>query len=323
MTVSSRTNPPRVAARSTMSPAPVGCSIVSAETGEAADPPASDDAGAVDGAAVGPVVGPDDPAAQAPTPSAATRPSATRRRAGAGDASGGHGPRTPGSSARFPCHNRAMARDLQRPLREAWIVDAVRTPIGRYGGALATVRPDDLAAVAIGAIVERTGIDPGAHRGRRARLRERGGRGQPQRRPHGGPPRRAAGRGRRADREPAVRLGPPGGEQRRPRDRGGGRRRVRRGRRRVDDAGAVRDAQGRGRVGSRRPDDGGHDARLAVRQPAHAARPTRRSRSARPPSASPSSGRSRASARTRSRSRASAGPSPPSRPGGSTASSCP
>ena len=53
-----------------------------------------------------------------------------------------------------------MARDLQRPLREAWIVDAVRTPIGRYGGALATVRPDDLAAVAIGAIVERTGIDP-------------------------------------------------------------------------------------------------------------------------------------------------------------------
>ena len=36
-----------------------------------------------------------------------------------------------------------------------------------------------------------------------------------------------------------------------------------------------------------RPDDGGHDARLAVRQPADAARPIRRSRSARPPSASP------------------------------------
>jgi 3-oxoadipyl-CoA thiolase len=55
-----------------------------------------------------------------------------------------------------------MARDLRRPLREAWIVDAVRTPIGRYGGVLATVRPDDLAAVVIGAIVERSGIDPGA-----------------------------------------------------------------------------------------------------------------------------------------------------------------
>ncbi|HEY6571237.1 MAG TPA: acetyl-CoA C-acyltransferase [Candidatus Limnocylindrales bacterium] len=55
-----------------------------------------------------------------------------------------------------------MVRDLQRPLREAWIVDAVRTPIGRYGGALAAVRPDDLAAVVIAAIVERTGVDPAA-----------------------------------------------------------------------------------------------------------------------------------------------------------------
>jgi 3-oxoadipyl-CoA thiolase len=52
------------------------------------------------------------------------------------------------------------ARDPHRPLREAWIVEAVRTPIGRYGGALATVRPDDLAALAIRAVVERTGIDP-------------------------------------------------------------------------------------------------------------------------------------------------------------------
>ena len=53
-----------------------------------------------------------------------------------------------------------MSRDHQRPLRDAWIVDAVRTPIGRYGGALASVRPDDLAAAVIGAIVERTGIEP-------------------------------------------------------------------------------------------------------------------------------------------------------------------
>ncbi len=55
-----------------------------------------------------------------------------------------------------------MTRDLHRPLREAWIVDAVRTPIGRYGGALAAVRPDDLAALVLRAIVERTGLDPGA-----------------------------------------------------------------------------------------------------------------------------------------------------------------
>jgi len=45
-------------------------------------------------------------------------------------------------------------------MREAWIIDAVRTPIGRYGGALAGVRPDDLAAVALRALVERTGLEP-------------------------------------------------------------------------------------------------------------------------------------------------------------------
>jgi 3-oxoadipyl-CoA thiolase len=52
-------------------------------------------------------------------------------------------------------------RDSKRGLREAWIVDAVRTPVGRYGGALAGVRPDDLAALVIQAIVTRTEIDPG------------------------------------------------------------------------------------------------------------------------------------------------------------------
>jgi 3-oxoadipyl-CoA thiolase len=45
-------------------------------------------------------------------------------------------------------------------LREVWIVDAVRTPIGRYRGALSSVRPDDLAATAVSAVVRRTGIDP-------------------------------------------------------------------------------------------------------------------------------------------------------------------
>ena len=43
---------------------------------------------------------------------------------------------------------------------EALIFDALRTPIGRYGGTLAGVRPDDLAAHVIAAAVERTGIDP-------------------------------------------------------------------------------------------------------------------------------------------------------------------
>jgi 3-oxoadipyl-CoA thiolase len=40
------------------------------------------------------------------------------------------------------------------------IVDAVRTPVGRHGGALAHVRPDDLAAHAIRALVARSGVDP-------------------------------------------------------------------------------------------------------------------------------------------------------------------
>lgn len=44
--------------------------------------------------------------------------------------------------------------------RRAAIVSAVRTPVGRYGGALASVRPDDLAAIAIAAAVDRAGIDP-------------------------------------------------------------------------------------------------------------------------------------------------------------------
>jgi 3-oxoadipyl-CoA thiolase len=43
---------------------------------------------------------------------------------------------------------------------EAVIISAVRTPVGRYGGGLAELRPDDLAALAIRAAVERAGIDP-------------------------------------------------------------------------------------------------------------------------------------------------------------------
>ncbi|MDP9188746.1 MAG: thiolase family protein [Actinomycetota bacterium] len=43
-------------------------------------------------------------------------------------------------------------------MREAWIVGAVRTPVGKHGGALAPVRPDDLGAVAISALLERTGV---------------------------------------------------------------------------------------------------------------------------------------------------------------------
>ncbi|HET6283675.1 MAG TPA: acetyl-CoA C-acyltransferase [Polyangia bacterium] len=47
-------------------------------------------------------------------------------------------------------------------MREVFLVDAVRTPVGRYGGELADVRPDDLGALVIRQIVARTGVDPAA-----------------------------------------------------------------------------------------------------------------------------------------------------------------
>jgi 3-oxoadipyl-CoA thiolase len=47
-----------------------------------------------------------------------------------------------------------------RPAAETYIVDAVRTPMGAYRGALSGVRPDDLAAHVVGAVVKRSGTDP-------------------------------------------------------------------------------------------------------------------------------------------------------------------
>jgi acetyl-CoA C-acetyltransferase len=47
-------------------------------------------------------------------------------------------------------------------MSEAYIVGAVRTPVGRRGGALSGVHPADLGAHALRALIERTGVDPGA-----------------------------------------------------------------------------------------------------------------------------------------------------------------
>jgi 3-oxoadipyl-CoA thiolase len=44
---------------------------------------------------------------------------------------------------------------------EAYIIDAVRTPVGKHGGVLAPVRPDDLGAITLRALLERTGV-PGS-----------------------------------------------------------------------------------------------------------------------------------------------------------------
>ena len=45
---------------------------------------------------------------------------------------------------------------------EAFIIDAVRTPVGRRGGALSGIHPADLGAHSIRALIDRTGVDPGA-----------------------------------------------------------------------------------------------------------------------------------------------------------------
>src|SRR5437868_8461812 len=45
-------------------------------------------------------------------------------------------------------------------MTEALIISAVRTPVGRAGGALADMRPDDLAAIAIRGCLDRVGFDP-------------------------------------------------------------------------------------------------------------------------------------------------------------------
>jgi len=50
--------------------------------------------------------------------------------------------------------------DHRQPEFDALIIDAVRTPVGRYGGALREVRPDDLAAHVIRELIRRTRIDP-------------------------------------------------------------------------------------------------------------------------------------------------------------------
>jgi acetyl-CoA acyltransferase len=93
-------------------------------------------------------------------------------------------------------------------MREAFICDAIRTPFGRYGGALSSVRTDDLGAMPIKALMARNpNVDWAAVDRRALRLRQPGRRGQPQRRPHGQPARRPAGGRARRHHQPPVRLG--------------------------------------------------------------------------------------------------------------------
>ncbi|MCH2615848.1 MAG: steroid 3-ketoacyl-CoA thiolase, partial [Acidimicrobiales bacterium] len=45
-------------------------------------------------------------------------------------------------------------------MNDAYIIDAIRTPVGRRGGGLSQVHPADLGAHAIKGLLERTGLDP-------------------------------------------------------------------------------------------------------------------------------------------------------------------
>src|SRR5829696_2548230 len=53
-----------------------------------------------------------------------------------------------------------MCRQYTRRMSRAVVLSAVRTPVGRYGGALSGIRPDDLAAIVIAEAVKRAGVDP-------------------------------------------------------------------------------------------------------------------------------------------------------------------
>ena len=164
-----------------------------------------------------------------------------------------------------------MTRDLDRPLRDAWIVSAVRTPIGRYGGALASRPPGRPGrARRSQAVVDALGRRPGAHRGRDPRLRQPGRRGQPQRGAHGG----AAGRPARSRSAVRPSTGCAAAASRpstRPRTRswsGDGDVFVGR-RRRVDDPRAVRRWPSPRRPSTAAPRElVRHDPRLALHQPA-------------------------------------------------------
>ena len=92
------------------------------------------------------------PSARAAAPSSAA--SAPTAQASSSAARGGR-------TGEIRCADTRGARVPRRGARvsHAVVLSAVRTPVGRYAGALSDVRPDDLAAAAIAAAVERAGVD--------------------------------------------------------------------------------------------------------------------------------------------------------------------
>ena len=154
-------------------------------------------------------------------------------------------------------------------MAEAFICDAVRTPFGRYGGALSRVRADDLAAVPLRALIERNpGVDWARVDDVVYGCANQAGEDNRNVGAHGAAARRAAAGGAGHDRQPAVRL-EHGRRSRSPRARS------RRGETALMIAGGVESmsrapfVHGQGRRGVlARGEDRGHDDRLALRQSA-------------------------------------------------------
>src|SRR6478735_406757 len=66
------------------------------------------------------------------------------------------------SVASRPTDDPAHPSEGAEAMTEAYIVDAVRTPVGRRGGSLSQVHPADLGAHSLRALMDRTGVDPAA-----------------------------------------------------------------------------------------------------------------------------------------------------------------
>ena len=217
----------------------------------------------------------------------------------------------------------------ERTMAEAYLVGGVRTPVGRYGGALASVRPDDLAAL----VVRRARATRRARHRRRARRdrrghprrREPGRRGQPQRRTDVGAARRAARRGARHHRQPALRLGHVGDHDGRAGDPRRRRRPHHRRRRRVDDPRAVGAGEAREGVGASPERPTTPRSAGASRTPSCSPATRPPTRCPRRPRRSPASTASPARRPTPSRCAASSAPPPRSPPAGSRprSSACP
>ena len=99
-------------------------------------------------------------------------------------------------------------------MAEAYVIDAIRTPMGAYRGDLSALRPDDLAAHLIAALVKRADVDPERITDVYLGAANQARRGQPRRSSHGGAFRRPTLQRARSNGEPPLRIGARGHKRR-------------------------------------------------------------------------------------------------------------